>query len=128
MWARGLLGAEAAVELLIGHRVWPGRCDFVAVAVEFGRDSITGCAMAAVDWAAAVAALEAGGLPCSGSEAQVLRIAVSIATDAPVVLGQAVSGLDERNIVAVAAAVLHAAGFRGHAVQVTSGRQGWGQR
>jgi hypothetical protein len=128
VWARGLLGAEAAVELLIGHRVWPSRGDFVAVAVEFGRDGITGGAMASVDWQTAVEAVDAGELPCSSSEAWVLRIAASLATHVPVVLGRAVSGLDERNSVAVAEAVLHATGLTGPAVQVTSGSQGWGKR
>jgi hypothetical protein len=128
VWARGVLGVEAAVELLIGHRVWPVRRDFVAVAVEFGGDSITGAAMAAVDWQAAVAALAAGGLPCSSSQAQVLQIAASIATDVPVVLGQVVWGLDEPNTVAVATAVLHAAGLGGRTVLVGRDPQPGGQR
>ena len=35
--------------------------------------------MAVVDWEAAVAALEAGRLPCSGGEGRILRLAASIA-------------------------------------------------
>ena len=32
IWAKGLLGLEAAVELLIGHGTWPARADFAAAA------------------------------------------------------------------------------------------------
>jgi hypothetical protein len=68
--------------------------------------------MAVVDWEAAVAALEAGVLPCSGGEGRVLRIAASIGEGVPVDLREAVTGLDENNAVLAAAAVLHAAGRR----------------
>jgi hypothetical protein len=83
------------------------------VAVEFGRGIVDGSAMASVDWEAAVAALEAGRLPCSASEAQMLRIAVSIADAVPVSLGEALSGLDNGNLGLVAGAVLHAGGRPG---------------
>jgi hypothetical protein len=72
--------------------------------------------MAAVDFAAAAGALEAGGLACSGSEAGVLRIAVSLADGVPVDLRDAVTGLDEVNAVLAARAVCHAAGHRWAAV------------
>ena len=62
--------------------------------------------MAAVDFEAA------GVLPCSGGEGQVLRIAASIAEGVPVDLREAVTGLDESNVVLAASAVLHAAGHR----------------
>jgi hypothetical protein len=71
-----------------------------------------GAAMAAVDWEAAVAALDAGRLPCSGGEGRILRLAASIAGGVPVDLGEAVTGLDENNARRAAAAVLHAAGLR----------------
>ena len=80
--------------------------------MEFGRGITGGAVMAAVDWEAAVAALEAGRLPCSGGEGRILRLAASIAGGVPVDLGSALSGLDERNIAGVARAVLHAAGHR----------------
>jgi hypothetical protein len=102
--------AEAAVRLLIGHLCWLLRGDFVGQFVEVGQSF--GTAMAVVDWSAAVAALEAGRLPCSPSEGQVLRIAASIADGVPVDLRDGVSGLDTANIVLVAEAVLHAAGHR----------------
>ena len=112
MWAKGLLFLEAAVELLIGHRSWLSREDFRAVAVESGQAVFGGPQMAAVDFGAAVGALEAGVLPCSGGEGRVLRIAASLAVGVPVDLREAVTGLDERNVVLAVAAVLHAAGHR----------------
>lgn len=57
-------------------------------------------------------ALEAGGLACSGSEAQLLCIAASLAAGVAVDLRRALSGLDERNAALVVAATAHAAGGR----------------
>jgi hypothetical protein len=111
-WAKGLLCAEAAVELLIGHRWWLCRKDFASVAVKPGRNVFTGTAVAGIDWQAADRALESGALPCSSGEGQVLRIAASIAAGIPVDLREAVTGLDEGNAVLAATAVLHAAGHR----------------
>ena len=68
VWAKGLLGLEAAVELLIGHGTWPARADFAEVALTSGHDGITGAEMASVDFEAALAARRAGGLPCSSGE------------------------------------------------------------
>lgn len=109
--------AEAAVELLIGHGRWLDRSDFTDGFVETGL-GLSGTAMARVDWQAAVAALEAGRLPCSHSEGQLLRVAVSIAGGVPVDLGDALGGLDETNLVLVAAAVLHTGGRRDAAVRL----------
>ena len=75
-----------------------------------------GTPMAWVDWEAAVAALQRGGLPCSGSEAGLLRVAASLAVGGPVDLRDMVFGLDGRNLVLVATAVLHAGGRRDAAV------------
>ena len=80
--------------------------------MESGRGIIGGAVMAVVDWEAAVAALEAGRLPCSGGEGRILRLAASIAGGVAVDLGSVLPGLDERNIAGVARAVLHAAGHR----------------
>jgi len=110
VWAKGLLAVEAAVELLIGHRLWLYRGDFRDIAVEPGWEPFSGRVMAAVDFEAAASALEAGVLSCAGSEGQVLRLAASIGAGVPVDLGDAVSGLDKANASLVAAAVLHAAG------------------
>ena len=90
--------------------------------MEFGREIADGVVLAAVDWEAAVAALEAGGLPCSGGEGRILRLAASIAGGVAVNLGSALSGLDERNIAGVARAVLHAAGHRDLPVAVAGER------
>ena len=121
VWAKGLLGLEAAVELLIGHGTWLTRADFAAAALTSGRDGITGAVMMSVDFEAALAARRAGGLPCSAGEEQILALAASIAAGVPVALGDLVCGLDEDNAVRVAIAVLHAAGFGGRSVLVTRG-------
>jgi hypothetical protein len=84
VWAKGLFSAEAAVELLIGHRLWLYRDDFREIGVEFGWETFSGRVMAAVDFEAVAGALDAGVLPCSGSEGQVLRLAASIAAGVPV--------------------------------------------
>ncbi|MBV9206229.1 MAG: hypothetical protein JO037_12725 [Actinobacteria bacterium] len=123
MWAKGLFSTEAAVELLIGYGSWLYREDFLEIAVESGREIADGAVMAAVDWEAAVAALEAGRLPCSGGEGKILRLAASIAAGVPVDLGSALSGLDQRNIAGVAGAVLHAAGHRDP--RVAAGGERW---
>ncbi len=109
----GLLATEAAVELLIGHRAWLVRDDFRDIVVEVGWEPFSGRAMAAVDFEAAAGALEAGRLPCAGSEGQILRLAASIAAGVPVDLGGAVSGLDAANADLVADAMLRVAGHRG---------------
>ncbi len=123
MWAKGLLCLEAAVELLIGHRSWLSRGDFLAIAVESGLEVFNGREMAAVDFAAAAGALEAGVLACSGGEGRVLRIAASIAEGVPVDLREAVTGLDEGNAVLAAVAVLHAAGHQD--LRVATGGERW---
>jgi hypothetical protein len=51
--------------------------------------------LASIDWEAAIAALEAGKLPCSG-EHRILRLAASIAAGTPVSLSDALSGIDDR--------------------------------
>jgi hypothetical protein len=123
VWAKGLFSTEAAVELLIGHGSWLCREDFLEIAVEFGRGIGDGAVMAAVDWEAAVAAVETGRLPCSGGEGRILRLAASIAGGVAVDLGSVLSGLDERNVAGVARAVLHAAG-QGD-LRVAAGGERW---
>lgn len=93
--------------------MWLYRGDFLAIAVESGREVFSGREMAAVDFVAAAVALEAGVLPCSGGEGRMLRIAASIAAGVPADLREAVTGLDENNAVLAAAAMLHAAGHPG---------------
>ncbi|MEV5741603.1 hypothetical protein AB0L30_16280 [Microbispora rosea] len=111
-WANGTYATEAAAELLIRHDYWPDRPDFRRLALRYVTKTSDGLPLAFIDWRAARAALKAGRLPCSSSEAAVLRLALSLATSAPVDLGEAVSSLDVTNIARVCAAIRHAAGDR----------------
>jgi hypothetical protein len=110
-WARGWLPTEAAAELLIGHRAWLLREDFLRVAVEWRWEVFRGREVAAVGFAAAADAVR-GMLPCSASERQVLLVAASIAEGIPVDLREAALDLDAANAARVARAVCHAAGCR----------------
>jgi len=107
------LTCQAAVELLIGHRWWLVRDDFLSY-VEYCR-GFGGEAMAAIDWRAVWAAVQDGHLPCSRGEGQVLRFAVSIAEGIPVDLREIATGVDAANSVLVACAVLTAGGHGGAA-------------
>jgi hypothetical protein len=113
-YAEGLLCVVAAVELLIGHAVWLRRAEFVDrfVTVQADPMLVGATVLAWVGWRAAVVALEAGRLPCSGSEGDLLRIAASVAEGVPVALGEALSSLDRGNLVRVVTAVLLAGGYR----------------
>lgn len=105
--ARGLLAIEAAVELLIGHRRWLARLDFIDDYIATGPALANPTPMAWVDWSAAITALRTGTLACSSSEAQMLRIAASLADGIPLDLRDALTGLDTDNLTLVAQAVLH---------------------
>jgi ABC-type branched-subunit amino acid transport system ATPase component len=105
--ARGLYAAEAAVGMLIAHAAWLDRDDFSQFI-----HADPAAEMAAIDWTAAVTALTAGELPSSSGEQKMLRIAASIAGQAPVILGDAITGLDDRNIQILLKAILHASGQR----------------
>jgi hypothetical protein len=100
---------EAAVELLIGHRWWLVRDDFL-VHVEFCR-GFHGESMAAIDWCAVWVALEDGHLPCSRGERQILRVAASIAEGVPIDLCDVVTSLDAVNLTCVAQALIAAGGL-----------------
>lgn len=100
----------AAVELLISHRVWLHRGDFVGGFVCLDEQSCGAIAFGWVDWSAAISALDAGRLPCSSGEAALLRVAASLAEGVPVDLGDAVSGLDENNLGLLVAALWRASG------------------
>lgn len=92
----------AAVDLLAKHRVWLARTDFTPF-IRRGRDH--GEPTASIRWRAAHTALRRGQLPCSTSEAAVLRIAVSLATAIPVDLRDALDGLDHHDTVHVIRAI-----------------------
>jgi hypothetical protein len=98
--------------MILAHGTWPAREDFqyfVHVA-----DSITapGTELASIDWEGAIAALDRGEFPSSSGEMRMLRLAASLAGDIPVQLGDAVTGIDDRNVDLLIKAVLHAAGQR----------------
>ncbi|HEY5988323.1 MAG TPA: hypothetical protein VIV12_18385, partial [Streptosporangiaceae bacterium] len=84
--------------------------DFADRFIEHGTSS--GTAMAAIDWNAAVAALNAGQLPCSGGERRVLMLSASLAAGIPADLRDTVTGLDDRNIQHLITAIRHASGKR----------------
>lgn len=107
---RHLYAAEAGTELLIRHATWLHRSDFRERFVHT-TTSITGdTETAAINWLAAIAALDAGELPCSGSEARMLRLAASLADGTPVSLCDTLTGLDAGNTDLVSQAVLHTTG------------------
>ena len=103
----GIYAAEAAVGMLIVHGAWLDRPDFrqfIHAEPEAG--------MAAIDWPAVTAALAEGRMPSSNGEQKMLRLSASIAGHAPVILGDTITGLDDRNIQILVAAILHASGQR----------------
>lgn len=104
--AAGIYTHEAGVSLLIANRTFLGRDDFTSRFIT--RDTATG--MAAIDWAAAIPALDAGEIPCSGGEQRALRLAASIADGIPVSLSDTITGLDPRNARLVVQAVAQATG------------------
>ncbi len=110
--ADGLYAIEAATGLVIANASWLARDDFVRF-IHVGT-SITDprTELASIDWEAAITALDAGGLPSSGGERRMLRLAASPAIDVPVSLGDAVTGIDGRNVGLLVKAVLHASGRR----------------
>jgi hypothetical protein len=107
-WARGIYPDEAGVELLIAHGVFLHRADFTSRFISIPGD---GAGLAAIDWRAAIAALD-GSLPCSGGENRMLHLAASLAAGIPVNLRDALTGIDGRGIQLVIQAVLHASGHR----------------
>jgi hypothetical protein len=70
----------------------------------------TGQASTGIEWGQAVAALDQGRLACSPGEAQILRIAGSLARGIPVDLGDAATRLDRTNTRLVTSAITRAAG------------------
>jgi len=107
--ARGLYPLEAGVDLLISNASWLDREDFqdqfIHTAISL-TDGVT--TMAEIDWQAAISALDARHLPCSGGEDRMLRLAASLAAGTPVSLRDTLTGIDHRNIELVITAVLHA--------------------
>jgi hypothetical protein len=109
--AAGFYPFEAACELLI-VTCWPARDDFASFITAGISISDGTTPMAAVDWAGAISALDAGLLPCAGAERRLLRLAASLGDGVPVDMQDAVTGLDQANITRVTTAIRHAAGHR----------------
>jgi len=111
--AAGLYPLEAGVALLAGNGTFLHRDDFTSRFITTGTSISDGTTlMAAIDWDAAIAALHAGELPCSGGERRVLELSSSLAGGIPVNLRDAVTGLDDGNIARLVTAILHASGKR----------------
>jgi hypothetical protein len=108
--AAGILTAEAGTGLLIASGAFLDRCDFTSRFIRHGTSVSDGTAMAAIDWAAAVAALDAGELPCSGGEQRMLRLAASLADGIPVSLSVTTAGLDRHNTRCLITAIRRASG------------------
>ena len=105
----GRLSQTAAVNLLITHRYWLTQPTFTGRFVH--TVTVTGRPVRAwIDWDAAITALDRGRLGGTGSQADLLRIATSLAAGAPISLRQVLGGLDRTTITAVTAAITTANG------------------
>jgi hypothetical protein len=111
--ATGIYPLEAGVALLIANGTFLRRDDFTSRFIQHGTSISDGTTpMAAIDWDAAITALHAGEIPCSGGERRLLELSSSLAGGVPVDLRDAVTGLDGGNIARLVTAILHAAGKR----------------
>lgn len=108
--AVGLLPLEAGVALLISNGTFLHRNDFTSRFVQHGMTC--GTVTASIDWDAAITALQAGELPCSGGERRTLQLAAGLAAGIPVDLRDTVTGLDNDNAARLLTAIGHATGKR----------------
>jgi hypothetical protein len=109
--ASGIHPLEAGTSLIIDCGRWLHREDFTTRFITIGGDGGgRDIPMASIDWEAAICALDAGELPCSGGERRILRLAASLAAGTPVSLDDALPGIDDRTATLVVQAVAHAAG------------------
>jgi hypothetical protein len=102
--AVGITAATAAIDLVAAHRVWLIRPDF-APFMQHGRCHAIGQPMATIRWRAAITALGQGRLPCSSSEAHILRIAASLGAGVPVRLRDVLGCLDHHTIAHIIRAI-----------------------
>ena len=122
--AAGIDAQFAAVDLLIDHGVFLDRSAFreqfvrVARCYPFCEHTYS----ASIRWGAAITALNQHRLPCSSSEAYVLRIAASLGGNVPVRLGRVLGLLDTTNIGRVIDAITLANGSRIHRWPTTQGQ------
>jgi hypothetical protein len=107
--ADGLFADTAAVDLIVGHDVWLRRPQFQRF-IHSGRWQASGVPFSHIRWRAAVTALDRGHLPCSSSEADILRIAASLGANIPLRLRHVLGRLDRRNVALVTDAITTANG------------------
>jgi hypothetical protein len=99
--AEGMCADVAAVMLIDRHGHFLHEPAFRRI-IAAGSSITTGQPLAVIRWKAAICALEAGQLPCSGSEQAILRIAASLADPGIAVnLRDNLGNLDARNIALV---------------------------
>jgi hypothetical protein len=111
--ASGIHPLEAGTSLLIDCGCWLHREDFTSQFITTATSISDGTTLlASIDWAAAITALDAGELPCSGGERRVLRLAASLAGGIPVDLRDATTGIDGHNVQRLITAIWHASGKR----------------
>lgn len=111
-WARGLYGAEAAVELLIGHGTWLRRADF-RKAIRLNREG--GTTYAYIDSSRVRQMLSADQLAGSSSELGMLALACGLLdTSTPDQIGSMISNLDSVNLGLLMQAMARARGWHEH--------------
>lgn len=93
--ADGNLRMTAALDLLSAHGIWLAR--LAERTYLFIGDEDTGTVYD-LDWPAIADAVNELAFPGSGSELRILGLAASLASDASVRLGDAVTGLDTTNL------------------------------
>ena len=105
--------ARRGVALLTAEGAFLRRDDFTSRFITTGTSISDGTTlMADIDWDAAITALQAGEIPCSGGERRILMLSASLAGGIPVDLRDAATGLDDRNVQRLVTAILHASGKR----------------
>ncbi len=124
-WAQGVQSEEAAVELVIKHGVWLGRNDFrreCITAVDNGMHRGTRIPMAAISWQRSARFVK--GAPASTGEANILRLACSLAGVNTGALRELTASLDPVNTARVLDALAHRAGWHERGMKHTvDGRQ-----
>jgi hypothetical protein len=101
----GWYAAEAAAQLLCGHRNLLTRADFVAACIDYDHDGTTPVAW--IVWDAIPSYVDRAGL--SSSEARILRLVAELGgTDTGTPLDELLSGLDDGNALLVLSAIAHA--------------------
>jgi hypothetical protein len=108
--AAGICADAAAVGLICSHGHFLHQPGFRRI-IAAGSSTWSGEPAAVIRWRAAMHALQAGLLPCTRTEAAVLKIAASLGDDAVAVhLRRVLGGLDSRNIALVTTAITTANG------------------